>query len=432
MSAVAVGGTRLYVATLGGGVHTAVIKLDHTLLWQGSLGPMAEIHSIQLLGLPGALYATSFPGGVFKSTDGGASWQEANFGLPGFTLPDPVRNGYYALAANPTTPDNLYLGIYGYGVYRSEDGAATWLPANTGLGNRYVYSLLVEENGDYIWAGTNDGVQSLWRSPTGTPGRLDWAPAPDAPPSFQAITGIEINPENPDEMTIATFPAGVFATPDGGAHWYERSNNLYVTKMRTHGTGFEDGYYQLAQDPLNPHHLFYGTYGGQVYETRDSGQSWSAFDEGLMREGSIYAFEVDADGTRLYVSQKAGGVSRRALDPAAPQVRAVSGDGTPCTDGSHVYTTVTAALVASNRGDRLIVCPGHYAESVSVDRAVRLESFAGPSRTYLRSVVVSGDGARVSGFRLHELAVQAGVNAELLGNVIMGNSVYLPLVLKGQ
>jgi len=432
MSAVAVGGSRLYAATLGGGVHTAVIEPDRTLLWQGSQGPKAEIHALQLLGLPGALYATSFPGGVFKSTDGGASWHEANFGLPGFTLPDPARNGYYALAANPSDPHNLYLGIYGYGVYRSEDGAATWLPANTGLGNRYVYCLLVEENGDYIWAGSNDGVQGLWRSPTGTPGRLHWAPAPDAPPSFQAITGIEINPENPDEMTLAAFPAGVFATPDGGAHWYERSNNLYVTKMRTHGTGFEDGYYQLAQDPLNPRHLFYGTYGGQVYETRDGGQSWSAFDEGLMREGSIYAFEVDADGTRLYISQKAGGVSRRALDPAAPQVRVVSGDHVPCTDGSHVYTRMAAALDASNPGDRLVVCPGHYAESIWVDQSVRLESLAGPSRTHVHSIIVSGDGARVAGFRLQELTVQAGVEAELLGNVIMSNGVYLPLVLKVQ
>jgi hypothetical protein len=202
--------------------------------------------------------------------------------------------------------------------------------------------------------------------------------------------------------------------------------------MRTHGVGFEDGYYQLAQDPLNPRHLFYGTYGGQVYETRDGGQSWSAFDDGLMREGSIYAFEVDADGTRLYVSQKAGGVSRRALDPAAPQVRVVSGDGAACTDGSHVYTSVTAALVASNAGDRLIVCPGQYLETVLVDRAVRLESFAGPSQTYLYGALVSGDGARVAGFWLHELTVQAGVGAELLGNVIVGNSLYLPLVLKMQ
>ena len=167
-----------------------------------------------------------------------------------------------------------------------------------------------------------------------------------------------------------------------------------------------------------------------MYETRDGGQSWSAFDNGLMREGSIYAFELATDGSRLYVSQKAGGVSRRALDPAAPQVRVVAGDGTACTDGSHVYLTVTAALVASHAGDRVVVCPGQYAEDVSIDRAVRLESFAGPSLTYLRSVVVNGDGACVAGFRLRELTVQAGVEAELLGNVIIGNNVYLPIVLK--
>ncbi len=200
--------------------------------------------------------------------------------------------------------------------------------------------------------------------------------------------------------------------------------------MRTHGVGFEDGYYQLAQDPLNPRHLFYGTYSGQVYESRDGGQSWTSFDEGLMREGSIYAFELAADGSRLYVSQKAGGVSRRALDPAAPQVRVVSGDGPPCTDGSHVYSSVVAALAGSHPGDTIMICPGRYDESVTVDRAVRLESLAGPSQTYLTSVVVAGDGARVAGFRLHALTVEAGVEAVLLGNVVMENSIYLPLVLK--
>ena len=432
-SVVAAGDGQLYVGTLGGGVYTATVKPDHSVTWQGSHGPTAEIHAIQLLSIPdrpGTLFATSFPGGVFKSTDGGDSWNEANFGLPGFTLPDPTRNGYYALAFNPADPDNLYLGIYGYGVYRSDDGAATWLPANAGLGNRYVYTLMVEEDGSHVWASTNDGMQSLWRSPTDTPGRLSWTPAPDGPSSWQAVTSIAINAKDPDEMTIAAFPAGVFATPDGGAHWYERSNNLHVGKMRTHGVGFEDGYYQLALDPVNPRHLIYGTYNGQVYETRDGGQSWTAFDDGLMREGSIYAFEIAPDGTRLYVSQKAGGVSRRALDPAVPQRRVVSASSAPCTDGSHVYDTVAAALAAANPGDTLVVCPGSYAECVSVDQAVRLESFAGPPRTYLRSVTVTGDGARVAGFRLHALCVDGAVNVELWGNVVLGNEVYLPIVLK--
>ena len=67
-----------------------------------------------------------------------------------------------------------------------------------------------------------------------------------------------------------------------------------------------------------------------------------------------------------------------------------------------------------------------------MDRALLLESIAGPSRTTLHSAVVSADGARVAGFRLSALTVQAGVEADLLGNVILGNFIYLPLVLRMQ
>jgi hypothetical protein len=345
-------------------------------------------------------------------------------------LPDPERNGYYALAANPADASNLYLGIYGYGVYRSDDGADTWLPANTGLGNRYVYGLLVEDDGSQIWAGTNDGVQSLWQSGTGTTGRLSWSAAITCPKGDELVTSILLNPEDTAQMAIAAFPGGVFATRDSGGHWNELSNNLRLGKLRFHGVGFEDGYYQLAADPLDPRHWFLGTYSGQAYETCDGGQSWSPYDEGLVREGSIYAFEVAPDGTHLYTSQKAGGVLRRALDPARPQTRVVGGDGEPCTDGSHVYETVAEALAASNHGDTIVVCPGWYHEEVIADRAVRLESWAGPAATYLRGVLVTADGTRVAGFRLRSLEAEGVADAQLLGNYLISSEIYLPLVLR--
>ena len=121
---------------------------------------------------------------------------------------------------------------------------------------------------------------------------------------------------------------------------------------------------------------------------------------------------------------------RRALDPAIPQTRIISASGTPCTDGSHVYDTVAEALAASNPDDTLIVCPGNYAESVTVHQAVRLESFAGPSRTYLQGATVTGANARVSGFRLRALDVEGAKGVELLGNVVVRGEVYLPVVLR--
>jgi hypothetical protein len=151
----------------------------------------------------------------------------------------------------------------------------------------------------------------------------------------------------------------------------------------------------------------------------------------LIREGSIYAFEVAPDGTRIYTSQKAGGVLRRALDPARPQTRVVTGSGEPCTTGSHLYGTVGEALAAANEGDTLVVCPGRYKEEVLVDRAVRLESWAGPGATYLGGVQVSAGGARVAGFLLRSLEMEGGVEVQLLGNYLLDHVIYLPLVLKG-
>jgi photosystem II stability/assembly factor-like uncharacterized protein len=194
--------------------------------------------------------------------------------------------------------------------------------------------------------------------------------------------------------------------------------------------GFEDGYYQLVADPLDPRHWILGTYSGRAYETTNSGQSWSRYDEGLIREGSIYAFEVVPDGTHLYTSQKAGGVLRRALDPARPQTRVVAGENEPCTAGSHVYGTVGEALAAGNFGDTVVVCPGWYDEEIIVDRAVRLESFAGPAATFLRSAHVAADDTRVAGFRLLSLEVEDGVEAQLLGNYLVSAEIYLPLVFR--
>jgi hypothetical protein len=108
----------------------------------------------------------------------------------------------------------------------------------------------------------------------------------------------------------------------------------------------------------------------------------------------------------------------------------VSASGTPCTDGSHVYDTVTGAIAASNPGDRLVVCPGIYPEGVTVHPSVWLESLAGPARTYLYSATVTADNARVAGFRLRALEVEGATGVELLGNVIVGGEVYLPVLLR--
>jgi hypothetical protein len=69
---------------------------------------------------PSTLYAGT-DGGVFKSTDGGASWTAVN------------TNSYVqALAINPKIPSTLYAGT-GDGAFESTDSGASWIAINTGL-----------------------------------------------------------------------------------------------------------------------------------------------------------------------------------------------------------------------------------------------------------------------------------------------------------
>ena len=78
---------------------------------------------------PATLYAGTFAGGVFKSTDGGAGWRAVNVGL--------TESGGVALAIDPVAPATLYAGTDDGGVFKSTDGGRRWRAVNRGLRNRH-------------------------------------------------------------------------------------------------------------------------------------------------------------------------------------------------------------------------------------------------------------------------------------------------------
>ena len=95
-------------------------------------------------------------GGVFKSTDGGASWSAVNSGLTNLDV--------LALALSPgyTSDHTIFAGTYGGGVFKSTDGGASWSAMNTGLGNLRMRSLaLTPTYPRTIFAGTVGS--SVWQ-----------------------------------------------------------------------------------------------------------------------------------------------------------------------------------------------------------------------------------------------------------------------------
>jgi hypothetical protein len=102
---------------------------------------------------PGAggtnLYAGTYPGGVFLSTNGGVTWAERNFGL--------TNVGVFALAVAGTS---LFAATNG-GVFLSTNAGARWAPVNDGLSTLTTWSLAI--NGGDLLAGTDGG--GVYRRP---------------------------------------------------------------------------------------------------------------------------------------------------------------------------------------------------------------------------------------------------------------------------
>ena len=91
--------------------------------------------------------------GLFKSTDGGATWGPINNGL-GYALDS--RATVTAIAFAPGNRSTLYLATSGSGVYKSLDGGATWRQLNEGLSNLDVGFLAVASNA--LFAVTSNGI----------------------------------------------------------------------------------------------------------------------------------------------------------------------------------------------------------------------------------------------------------------------------------
>ena len=165
-------------------------------------------------------HAGSATGGVFKSTDGGESWTRANAGLPTvFTL------NVEALAIDPVTPSTLYAGLWWRsalgavhsGLFKSTDGGGSWTETNWGLASgsfTFVLALAIDPlTPSTLYAGTNDGVTKS------TNGGGSWTKVLSGTAS-RDVTSLAIDPVTPSTLYAAhAATASCTRARDGGASW---------------------------------------------------------------------------------------------------------------------------------------------------------------------------------------------------------------------
>ena len=340
-------GDTIYAFTNGAGAFRGSINSDNSITWDSNQEVVARVHFAQILLDPvntSTIYASGYPGGVFKSIDGGSTWHEANFGLPSFAVEDPLRQGYYALDLSRSNSQVLYLGLFGRGVYKSINGAGTWMPMNgthNEMYDRKIASLVVDPSNDQnVYVATDEGVfgtddggsswsqmntglgstdvkvlsinekESLYAGTRGY-GLYSWTagswvsvnpvgrwgviwPIWNNRPSYQYTSQL-IHRGDSEQMLIGTFPQGIYKSVDGGDSWRESNTNFTV-----------DGVFKLVSHPQSPDMVYCGTYNG-INRSTDFGEHWEKWNEGWPSEQWVFSIDFDRTNPEImYACSKNG------------------------------------------------------------------------------------------------------------------------------
>ena len=221
-----------------------------------------------------------------------------------------VENGHIELAlegrcarcvaVDPEDPDTVYVGTSDDGLFKSENGGRSWerLP---GVEHPRVTSVAVSPTDGALYAGTEpstlfvsrDGGVS-WRELEGLK-NLPSAPTWSFPPRpwTSHVRAIALSYEDPNPVVTGIELGGVMRSPDGGETWEDQRPGAYADC------------HSLAAHPAAPRTL-YEAAGGGFAESWDFGESWEAADAGMDRR-YVWGLAVDSeDPTLMYASAAPG------------------------------------------------------------------------------------------------------------------------------
>ena len=250
--------------------------------------------------------------GVFKSTDGADSWTRR------FSRHDVVQ-----LAVHPSNPRVLYAGAMS-AIFKTRDGGATWRRVLNFRHGHWALALAIDPHvPSTVYAGTGIGVFKTsdggrhWRA---TNRGLPKPSGRDRVEGF--VRSIAIDPRHTTTVYVGT-ERGFFRSRNGGESW---------TAPAGHAAPAAGYSWALAIHPRSPHILYLGSYNG-VFKSTNGGKTWRDQSNGLRYETArpwIEAVAIDpshprtvyAGGTGgVFKSVDGGGVWRRASPFAAPSPR---------------------------------------------------------------------------------------------------------------
>jgi len=240
---------------------------------------------------PDSVYAGVEDAALFRSTDGGQTWQE----LPGLRgakghLWQPGAGGMclHTILLDPANPKRIFTAISAAGAFRSDDAGQTWRPVTCGLKSRYE---LPDPNAE-----VGHCVHRIAMHPS-RPNVLfmqkhwDVMRSDDAGEQWQEISGdlptdfgfpIAVHAHEPDTVYVVPIKSdSEHYPPEAKLRVYRSRKGGHEWEPLTSGLPQQDCYVNVLRDAmdvdsLEPCGVYFGTTGGQVYSSADGGDSWSA------------------------------------------------------------------------------------------------------------------------------------------------------------
>jgi photosystem II stability/assembly factor-like uncharacterized protein len=233
-------------------------SLDGGSSWQPV---QSDLQNIQTLAIdprsPKTLYASpsfnaSFAlGGLYRSTNEGRSWTQC------FLSADPILS----LAFPPTQKTVVYAGGLP-GLFRSLDGGATWTQLPNLPSNR-VHSVLASAT--TLLVGVSDALLQQTGVFRSTDGGTSWTRS-DQGLTASRITSLSVDPRDSNTLwTVANH--NLFKSVDRGRTWNPLLPDLEPSN------GYAE---RVAVSPVDGETIYVGTANGQILRSRDGGQTWTA------------------------------------------------------------------------------------------------------------------------------------------------------------
>jgi photosystem II stability/assembly factor-like uncharacterized protein len=263
---------------------------------------------------PGVWFAGTSPQGLFRSEDGGSSWEpfspindDAQYREWMGTVQDGTPDGpkLHSIIVDPRDPNLILFGMSGGGVHESADGGRTFLPLIEGLevvegfdrSNATFHDphciRLCPSNPDRLYQQNHCGIYRLDR-PT-----REWVRIGRSMPRRVGDVGfpLVVHPRNADTVWVLPMDGGtvwprtspdgrpaVYRTNDAGKTWARQDAGL--PEKHAWWTVKRQAMCADAGDPLG---LYFGTTSGELWMSADEGRKWKCIARHLPE---IYAVEA--------------------------------------------------------------------------------------------------------------------------------------------